>query len=216
MAQPPRTATQVTTTPPPLVLSHLTLQAAGRPLACLPHLTLNRGEVLHLLGPNGAGKTTLLRVLAGELPATGRAEVLGHPPGSLGARAATAWVPTHAPLPDDLTAKESLHFTAALWRRPVQPLLTLAAALGLTRWLGAWPTELSQGTRQKVALSGALGLGLPLTLLDEPFGTLDSATRQVTREAIQTAARAGSAFIITTHGDELATMDVQTLSLDSA
>lgn len=192
------------------------LLVAGRPLALLPGLTLRAGEVLHLHGPNGAGKTTLLRALAGEQAGVEGARIAGDVPGSRTARAATAWVSTDAPLPDDLNAGEFLHFTAALWSRPAGPLLALAGTLGLDRWLDAWPQDLSRGTRQKVALSAALGLGLPLTLLDEPFGTLDTAARAALLRAIQARAQAGGALIVTTHGDELAPLRPRTLTLDVA
>src|SRR5688572_32564670 len=46
-------------------------------------LTVRRGEVYGFLGPNGAGKTTTLRMLLGLVrPTSGRASVLGAPPGS--------------------------------------------------------------------------------------------------------------------------------------
>lgn len=201
---------------PALFLPPGPLVVAGRPLALLPGLTLRAGEVLHLHGPNGAGKTTLLRALAGEQAGVDGARVAGGVPGSRTARAATAWVSTDAPLPDDLNAGEFLQFTAALWSRPAAPLLALAGTLGVDRWLDAWPQDLSRGTRQKVALSAALGLGLPLTLLDEPFGTLDTAARDALLRAVRERAQAGGVLIVTTHGDELAPLHPRTLTLDVA
>lgn len=203
------------TAPPILAAAPFTLEVARRPLARVPELNLQPGEVLHLCGPNGAGKTTLLRVLAGERPGS-EVRVLGGAPGSRGARADTAWVPTDAALPDDLTVAEGLTFLAALWSRPAAPLLALADSLGLSRWLDAWPAELSRGTRQKVALSGALGLGCALTLLDEPFGTLDTASRAALLDAIRARAAAGGALVVTTHGEELAGLPLRRVTLEPA
>ena len=46
-------------------------------------LRVRRGEVYGFVGPNGAGKTTTLRMLLGLVrPSSGRALVLGEPPGS--------------------------------------------------------------------------------------------------------------------------------------
>lgn len=120
------------TAPPILAAPPFTLEVAGRPLAHVPELNLRPGEVVHLCGPNGVGKTTLLRVLAGER-AGGEVRVLGSALGSRGARADTAWAPTDAALPDDLTVAEGLTFLAALWSRPAAPLLTLAESMGLAR-----------------------------------------------------------------------------------
>jgi len=50
-------------------------------------MTVRRGEVYGLLGPNGAGKTTTLRMLLGLIrPSSGKALVIGRPPGD-----ATDW-----------------------------------------------------------------------------------------------------------------------------
>jgi ABC-type multidrug transport system ATPase subunit len=189
---------------PPLSLSNFTVSLHGRVVVNLPELTLKAGELLHLLGPNGAGKTTLLRALGGELAFGGSALICGQPPGSLRARQASIYVPTDADLLPDLTVRESLSFLAAIWTSDTAPLLNLAHGFGLAPYLDAWPDDLSRGTRQKVALSAALGLALPLTLLDEPFATLDTGSRQVLLDAISERSAAGSAVIVTTHGDEVA------------
>lgn len=166
-----------------------------------------------MIGANGAGKTTLLRALSGELACEGQVSICGTRPGTVAARRASLFVPTEADLIPDLCVRESLQFMAAAWEREAQPLLDLTHAFGLASVLDLWPEELSRGTRQKVALSAALGLALPLTLLDEPFATLDVRSREVLREAIGTRAQSGGAVIVTTHGDELSALNVRTLTL---
>lgn len=188
---------------PTLTVRDLHLTLAGRVILTATHLTLAPGELVHLRGENGAGKTTLLRALAGELPCQGVVQLQGHAPGSRPARARTAFISTEPALLDDLTVHENLQFMAAAWNSPHIPILNLAHAFGLAPWLDAWPTELSRGTRQKVALSLALGLGLPLTLLDEPFSTLDTASRDVLRDALQARLHAGGSILLTTHGADL-------------
>lgn len=181
----------------------LRILLGGREVLWVERLNLHAGGVWHLRGGNGAGKTTLLRALGGELPFSGSLAVCGAPPGTRPVRQATAFVPTDAALLDDLTVAENLSFTAAVWGRPLEPLLALAERLGLQSWLGDWPAGLSRGTRQKVALAAGLGLGLPLTLLDEPFATLDAVSRTALSGAIRARAAAGGAVIVTTHGAEL-------------
>ncbi|WP_064013452.1 ABC transporter ATP-binding protein [Deinococcus puniceus] len=170
------------------------------------NLKLSGSQIVHLQGANGAGKTTFLRALVGELPINGEGTVGGGVPGSVQARQACIYVPTDVYLPEDLQVHEYLRFMAAAWQVPTEPLLDLAAEFGLTPWLKAWPSVLSRGTRQKVALAAAFGLARPITLLDEPFGTLDRASRAVLLRAIEDRRDAGGLVLSTAHGDELATL----------
>ncbi|MPY65411.1 ATP-binding cassette domain-containing protein [Deinococcus sp. SDU3-2] len=188
---------------PLLTAQDVHLTAAGRFILTVPHLSLRPGELTHLRGENGAGKTTLLRALAGDLPYQGTLDLHGHPPGSRPARAQTAFVSTEPTLLDDLTVEENLQFMAAAWIRSPEPVLDLARAFGLSPWLDAWPSDLSRGTRQKVALSLFLGLTLPLTLLDEPFSTLDAGSRDVLRQALGERVQSGGSVLLTTHGTDL-------------
>lgn len=199
--------------PEPLRVRELRVALGGRDVVRVSGLDGHRGDLLHLRGENGAGKTTLLRALAGGVPCRGTVRVMGQPPGSLGARQATAFVPTDAEVPDDLTVEEYLTFLAAAWRVPEALLRTLAVSFGLARWLDAWPSTLSRGTRQKVALAAGLGLGLPLTLLDEPFATLDTASRGTLRDAIAARCGTGGTVIVTTHGPELEGLPYRVLDL---
>lgn len=186
-----------------LFLRGVEVRAAGRPLLTVDALEAASGTLLHLTGENGAGKTTLLRTLMGEADYRGQIRIGAASPGTVAAKALTAYVATDAALLEDLTVRENMTFMARAWNRPEDGIGVLAERFGLSPWQDAWPSELSRGTRQKVALSIGLGLKLPLTLLDEPFGTLDTASRAVLLGALKKRAAAGL-VIVTTHGDELA------------
>ncbi len=178
------------------------------------NLQVGGAQLVHLQGANGAGKTTFLRALVGDLPITGELTVGGGVPGSIQARQACIAVPTDVYLPEDLQVHEYLRFMAAAWQVSAEPLLDLAAQFGLAPWLKAWPSVLSRGTRQKVALAAAFGLARPITLLDEPFGTLDRASRTVLLGAIEDRRAAGGLVLSTAHGDELAALRPTVLALD--
>ena len=169
-------------------------------------LDVKAGQLLHLTGGNGAGKTTLLRVLCGLIASSGSVKVQGHPPRSVAGRAALAFVPDEAELYDDLTIAEHAQFAALAYAAPLEDIHTALNAFGLGHRLDQFPAELSRGTRQKVGLAVALGLKRPLTLLDEPFGTLDTDSRQVLRDALSALASEGRSAVLTTHGGELAQM----------
>lgn len=167
-------------------------------------LKVKAGEILHLTGGNGAGKTTLLRVLCGLTASAGKIEVQGHPPRSVAGRAAFAFVPDEAELYDDLSVAEHAQFASLAYAAPLEDLHTALNAFDLGHRLDQFPAELSRGTRQKVGLALALGLKRPLTLLDEPFGTLDTESRQVLRDHLSRLAAEGRCAVLTTHGGELA------------
>jgi len=186
-----------------LSLQDFTVTLQGTKLLHIPHFEIKTHQLIHIHGSNGVGKTTLLRALAGELPSTGSIAVGGGYPGSLLARQAMIYVPTDVYLPEDLKIEEYLRFMAAAWQVPEGPSLKLAEQFGLSPWLSSWPNVLSRGTRQKVALAAALGLSRPVTLLDEPFGTLDRSSRDVLLQAIQQRRLNGGTILVTTHGDEL-------------
>ncbi|THF71207.1 hypothetical protein E7T06_03790 [Deinococcus sp. Arct2-2] len=62
-------------------------------------------------------------------------------------------------------------------------------------------------------MAAAFGLALPITLLDEPFGTLDRTSRAVLLGAIKNRRDAGGLVLSTAHGDELAELQPTVLEL---
>jgi ABC-type multidrug transport system ATPase subunit len=57
--------------------------------------------------------------------------------------------------------------------------------------------------RQKLSLALALGLEMPLTLLDEPFNGLDVEAQELLADALMKRARSGGAVLLTGHQREL-------------
>ena len=179
-------------------------------------LALAPGDLTLLVGPNGAGKSTLLRALAGLLPASGDVRVAGHLPGSLAARALFAFAPDEPALYEDLTLAEHTRFTAALYGRPKaeERARTLLDAFALGAKLDEVPGSHSRGMRQKLGLALALGLAMPLTLLDEPFNGLDADAQATLVRALVERAAAGGAVLLTGHQQELpATLGARVLAL---
>lgn len=181
-----------------LVLDGLDLELAG-------------GELAAVVGRSGCGKTTLLRLLAGfERPATGQIVIGDRVVAGDGRHVATerrrvGIVPQEGALFPHLTAAENVAF--GLVRRPrAEQRQRVEHLLGLVKLadLGErYPRELSGGQQQRVALARALAPRPDLVLLDEPFASLDQATRGPLRVSVAEVLREeGATAVLVTHDRE--------------
>lgn len=171
-------------------------ERSASPVAALENvnLSIEDNEFVTLVGASGCGKSTLLRILAGleyrtsgELSCDGRAINM---PG-----ADRAMVFQHYSLYPWLTVIENIKFSRQLKvnrenlsSSDVEAASGRAEALlnliGLNKVRDAYPNQLSGGMQQRVAIARAL-MGRPtMLLMDEPFGALDSQTREVMHDLI--------------------------------
>jgi ABC-2 type transport system ATP-binding protein len=138
------------------------------------------GEIFGFMGHNGAGKTTTLRMLLGlTRPTSGSARVLGHDVvrESLEVRRQCGFLPASYALPAHMTARQFLHYVAAMFdldagvaETRIQSLLQLfGLEAAADRKLGGFST----GMTQKVGLAQALINEPRILLLDEPTSGLD-------------------------------------------
>lgn len=165
---------------------------------------VQRGEIVGLVGPNGAGKTTTLRSIAGILrPAEGTIRLAGHDllADPVAAKRALAFVPDEPRLFEELTVREHLAFFARLYG--VADAETYGAALldahELAAKADAFPSELSRGMTQKLAIVCGL-LHRPAALvLDEPLTGLDPLGMRRMRQTVLDQAAAGTAVLLSSH-----------------
>jgi sulfonate transport system ATP-binding protein len=132
-------------------------------------LEIGRGEFVALLGKSGSGKSTLLRALAGlDYEVTGSGEI------TVPDRVSVAFQDSR--LLPWLRVLDNV--VLGLSRDKARRLGVAALAeVGLAGREKAWPTELSGGEQQRVALARSLVREPELLLADEPFGALDALTR---------------------------------------
>lgn len=160
---------------------------------------VERGESMAIIGPSGCGKTTLLHVLAGIAPFDdGRCQVDATRVGLVQQR--DALLPWR-------TAAENVRLGVAREERGAPSgrnrIDHLAASLGITAVLDAYPGRLSGGERQRVAIAQALAGDPELILLDEPSSALDAQTREALQDLLlelQREQRFASIFV--THAIE--------------
>ena len=141
------------------------------------------GELVTIVGPSGCGKSTLLRIIAALKPhfppTIGEVQVLGRP--------------VHEPGPDrglvdqkysllpHLRVAENIAFGLKLRgvnrRERLDRAQEWVKKVGLEGFEDKFPSELSGGMQQRVAIAATLILQPRILLMDEPFGALDPGIR---------------------------------------
>jgi NitT/TauT family transport system ATP-binding protein len=162
----------------------MTFSTSSGPLRALEgvSLTIRPGEFVSLLGPSGCGKSTLLRLVADILaPTDGTISVAGEVPAAARRRRAFGFVFQDATLLAWRDAQKNILLPleiAADQRNARERAQRLLELVGLARFGGSYPWQLSGGMRQRVAIARALITEPQILLMDEPFGALDEITRE--------------------------------------
>ncbi|AYG69327.1 MULTISPECIES: ABC transporter ATP-binding protein [unclassified Rhizobium] len=141
-------------------------------------LGLAPGEIVAVIGGSGCGKSTLLRLISGlEPPTHGAVELNGEPvtkPHPL-----INLIFQEPRLLPWLSVANNVGFGLAELEGDDRRQRVEAALekVGLGKFGGRWPKELSGGQAQRVAIARALVTRPAVLLLDEPFSALDAFTR---------------------------------------
>lgn len=146
-------------------------------------MDIEQGSFVSLLGPSGCGKSTVLKIIAGlgsqtkgrvEWP-TARVNHLGRPDHGI------SFVFQEPTLMQWATVFENVWLPLRLKggaRKTVQDQVTEALDMvGLGKFAGSYPRELSGGMKMRVSIARALVTRPKLLLMDEPFAALDEITR---------------------------------------
>lgn len=166
--------------------------------------TVAPGEFVSLIGPSGCGKSSALRAIGGLLqPARGMIDLAGRP--------------VTGPRPDDI-AYVFQDLALFPWRdvlRNVEVALELRGVgrrerrersmealrtVGLEDVVNRFPSQLSGGMRQRVAVARALVSDAPILLFDEPFAALDEHARMLMGiELLRLLEQHGKTVLFVTH-----------------
>jgi NitT/TauT family transport system ATP-binding protein len=146
-------------------------------------LEVAQGEVIVFLGPSGCGKTTLMRMVGGlETPSSGVIRLGGEPLGAPDRRRGMVFQ-SYSSFPW-LTVAGNVAY-GMRYRTDLSPAQKrertghYLSVVGLAEFADAYPSRISGGMRQRVAIARTLAAGSEILLMDEPFGALDAQRREI-------------------------------------
>jgi len=189
-----------------------TVQSGGQPLTILHPLDLDvaDGRCLAIIGPSGSGKSTLLGLIAGlDSASSGSITIAGQDITRLNEDALArlrgekiGFVFQFFHLVPSLTAKENIQVPMEIaGRRDAAPRAqALLDEVGLHDRGHHYPSQLSGGEQQRIAIARALANDPPLILADEPTGNLDSSNgRHILDLLLNVRKSRGVTLVLVTH-----------------
>lgn len=162
-----------------------------------------RGAFVSLVGPSGCGKSTLLRMVSGLIDRSS-GDLLVHGKSVTGPSRNVGMMFQKATLLDWRTSIENVLLPIEIQRTPTAEdrdrAFHLLEMVGLKDFAFSFPSQLSGGMQQRVALARLLQTGADILLLDEPFGALDEFTRErLNVELMRIVAEVGATTLFVTH-----------------
>jgi len=194
----------------PLVVRHVakSYEVDGRLVPVIGDLsmTLDTGQIVSIVGPSGCGKTTLLNTLCGLLtPDTGRIswygqEITGQPQNVGYMLQKDLLLPWRTALGNVMLGLEIRGVAAGEARDSSHAMLD---QLGLHGFADHYPSTLSGGMRQRVALARTLVNEPAVLLLDEPFASLDFQNKLlIESDTAKLVRERGRSLLLITHDVE--------------
>lgn len=182
---------------------------------------LDEGEFLVLVGASGSGKSTLLNILGGlDRPTAGEVRFRGRDLSGASDRELTEYRRRHVGfifqfynLMPSLTARENVALVTEISEDPMSPEEALTL-VGLADRIDHFPSQLSGGEQQRVAVARAVAKRPGLLLCDEPTGALDYRSGVRVLEVIERVnAELGTATAVITHNAPISAMASRVVTL---
>lgn len=205
-----RAIVEATAPAAPLVVQHLAknYEVGGRMVSVIGDLSLmlDNRQIVSIVGPSGCGKTTLLNTLCGLLtPDSGRIswyarEITGQPQNVGYMLQKDLLLPWRTALGNVMLGLEIRGVIASEAEDRSRALLD---QLGLHGFADHYPSTLSGGMRQRVALARTLVNEPAVLLLDEPFASLDFQNKLlIESDTAKLVRKGGRSLLLITHDIE--------------
>jgi len=170
------------------------------------NLTVKQHSIFGFLGPNGAGKTTTMKLLLGLIrPTSGSGTVFGQDivRDSIAIRSRIGYLPQQPRFAGDMSARETLHFTARFFFSGPRPKIEarvdeMLDLVGLQDKADRPVNGFSGGERQRLGLALAQVNYPELLILDEPAAALDPIGRHEVLQVMERL-RAHTTIFYSTH-----------------
>jgi len=184
-------------------------------------LEIFTGELLVMVGPSGSGKTTLLNLIGGlDSPTAGQVWFRDQDITAASAKQLTRYrrerlgfIFQFYNLVPNLTARENVMVSTQIADDPLD-VDEVLAMVGLDERSDHFPSQLSGGEQQRIAIARAIAKSPDVLLCDEPTGALDITTGVVVLEAIAKVNRElGTTTAIITHNAAIAGIADRVISL---
>lgn len=187
------------------------------------NLDIYEGEFMVILGPSGSGKSTLLNIIGGmDSPTDGEVLFKGEGIGNLDDNGLTRYrrdnigfIFQFYNLLPNLTVKENLELVTDMSANPLD-VMEVLSKVGLKERADHFPSQLSGGEQQRVAVARAVAKNPEMLLCDEPTGALDNATGRIVLRVLKDINEGyGKTVLVITHNAAIAKMADRILYLSN-
>lgn len=178
------------------------------------NVRIEQGEFVFIVGPSGAGKSTFFKMLFREvLPSSGKVIVNGHDLVKMTDkeipyfRRQLGIVFQDYRLLPDRTVYDNVAFAMQVIEAPYRKIKRrvndVLDLVGLRKRAHAYPTELSGGEQQRIAIARAIVNDPILLIADEPTGNLDPETSWEIMDIFREVNKSGTTIVMATHDREI-------------
>ena len=189
------------------------------------NLNLETGKIIALVGPSGSGKSTLLHLLALlDKPTAGKITILGEPTQNITENKRNQLIRNHISiifqnnnLLLDFTAVENVAMPLIIrnknYNSSIKEAESYLKKVNLGHRLNHFPSDLSGGEQQRVAIARSLISDTKIILADEPTGNLDNKNSSEVLSYFLKLKQKNKIVLIATHNREIAKKADYTLSI---